>query len=372
VVWGDRIFLTSAVSYGPKVPRRVPERVGAHHNMEPDHSMRFEAFALARSSGETLWRRTLRDEQPHEGTHDTGSWASASCATDGRVLIVPFGSRGLYALNLDGEVLWERDFGDMFTKHGHGEGSTPLLTKGLVVTQWDHEGESFVVALDVRDGTEVWRDARAEVTSWSSPIAVNVDGVTQVVTAATGRIRGQELRTGKRLWSVGGLSNNVVASPVSLGGRLFAGSSYEIRSMVGVSLSGAKGDLDGGDHVLWRRSRDTPYVASFLLDESRLCFVRHLSGMLTCLDPDTGRALWGPAKLPGIRRVFASPVGTGARIYVSGQGGATVVVGPGPAFEILATNTLDEGATASAAIVGDVLFLRTHTSLVALGNPVTP
>jgi outer membrane protein assembly factor BamB len=372
VVWGDRIFLTTAVSHGGALSRRVPERIGAHNNLEPDRRMRFEVWAISLEDGDLLWKRTLRDEQPHEGIHDTGSWASASCATDGSVLVVPFGSRGLFVLDLDGRTLWERDLGDMWTKHGHGEGSSPLLVGDLIITQWDHEEASFLVALDKRTGKERWRASRAEVTSWSSPIAVDVEGRTQVISSATGRIRGQDLQTGAEIWSVGGLSNNVVASPVSLDGRLIAGSSYEIRAMVAVDLRGAKGNLDGTTKVLWRRTRDTPYVASPVLERERLCFVRHLSGVMTCLAPSTGATLWGPEKIPGLRRVFSSPVSAAGRLYVSGKGGKTVVLGPGSGPIVLATNTLSEGATASAAVVGNRLILRTHGHLYSLSEGEPP
>ncbi len=372
VVWDKTIFITTAVAHGELLPRPLPERVGAHNNVAPSSRMRFEIWAVSLGDGSVRWKRTLRDEQPHEGAHETGSWASASCATDGEVLIVPFGSRGLFALSLDGERLWETDLGDMFTKHGHGEGSSPLLVGELVITQWDHEEGSFLVALDKRSGVERWRTARREVTSWASPIAVEVDGVLQVITAATGRVRGQAALTGDAIWEAGGLSNNVVASPVASEGRLFVGSSYEVRSMFAVSLSGAKGDITGSEHVLWKRTRDTPYVASPILAHGRMCFLRHLSAMMTCVDPATGVAQWGPKKLPGLRRVFSSPVGAPGRTYVTSQEGVTVVLGSGPQFQVLATNRLDEGATASPALVGDVFVMRTERALYALREQKTP
>ena len=326
VVWDGVIILTTAVPYGEDLPRRVPERIGAHHNLEPSRRLRFEVWAVSLLDGTVVWKKALVDEQPHEGVHETGSWASASCSTDGEVLVVPFGSRGLYALSLAGEQLWSVDLGDMFTKHGHGEGSSPLLVGDLVITQWDHEEASFLVALDKRSGVERWRSSREELTSWASPIAVEVDGVTQVITAATGRVRGQNATTGAAIWEAGGLSHNVVASPVAARGRLFVGSSYEIRSMFALSLEGARGDLSQTSHLLWKRSRDTPYVASPTLEDGRLCFLRHLSAMMTCVDPTTGVAHWGPRKLPGLRRVFSSPVGAGGRLYVTSQEGSTVVM----------------------------------------------
>ncbi len=372
VVWNGVIYLTTAVTFGPELDRLVPERPGAHHNRAPDRAMRFEALAISLVDGDVRWRRTLRSEQPHEGAHETASWASASCVTDGEVVIVPFGSRGLFALSPDGEVLWERDLGDMHTKHGHGEGSSPALAHGLVVAQWDHEDASFLVALDRDTGQERWRMARDEVTSWASPIVVDVGGTLQVVTAATGRVRGQDLRSGAIIWEAGGLSHNVVASPVAADGRVFVASSYEVRSMFAVSMGGAQGDVTNTDHVLWRRTRDTPYVASPSLSPGGLCFVRHLSSVLTCVDPATGAATIGPKKRRGLRRVFSSPVSGAGRLYVTSQEGATAVLDLKNELAVLAVNSIGEVVTASPALVGDALVLRSEDALYAIREERAP
>ena len=149
----------------------------------------------------------MRDERPHESTHVTGTWASASAVTDGERVYAFFGSRGLYALDFDGKVLWERDFGHMRTRHEHGEGSSPALYGDTLVVNWDHEGDSFIVALDKRTGEERWRTPRDEMTSWSTPLVVEHGGKAQVVVSATKRVRAYDLATGEEIWQVAGLSN---------------------------------------------------------------------------------------------------------------------------------------------------------------------
>jgi outer membrane protein assembly factor BamB len=157
----------------------------------------------------------LREEQPHEGTHQTGTWASNSAATDGERVYAFFGSRGLYALDMAGGVLWEKDLGDMTIKLGFGEGSSPALHDGRLVINWDHEGDSFIVALDAKTGDELWRRSRDEPTSWATPLVVERDGKAQVVSSATNRVRSYDLATGELLWEASGMTANAAATRCS-------------------------------------------------------------------------------------------------------------------------------------------------------------
>ncbi len=227
IVWGDRIFLTTAVAHGEALAAPEEHDDGAHHNLPASRRQQFVVLAIDRGTGRVLWQKTVRDEQPHEGTHETGSWASNSAVTDGEHVFAFFGSRGLHSLDFDGEVAWHKDFGDMRTRHGHGEGSSPALHGDTLVVNWDHQGESFVVAVDKRTGKERWRVARAEITSWSTPLVVEHGGKAQVIVSATERVRAYDLVTGSVVWEVGGLSRNVVASPVAAGGLVVVGGSYD-------------------------------------------------------------------------------------------------------------------------------------------------
>jgi len=346
VVWGERVFVTTAVAHG------------AHNNVPPQTEQKFMVLALDRRDGKILWERVVRTERPHDSTHETGTWASNSAVTDGRHVIASFGSHGVYGLDVDGKLLWENDLGDMQVKHGHGEGSSPALYGDTVIVNWDHEGESFVVALDKTNGKERWKVARDEATSWSTPLIVEHEGKRQVVISATKRVRGYDLTTGKLLWEAGGLSGNVVASPVAEDGYVYAGSSYEVRNMLAIRLSGAKGDITGTDAVVWTRKRDTPYVPSPLLYDDTLCFLKHYQNLLTCVQAKSGKTLFGPQRLPGIRSVYASPVGAAGRVYIVDLDGTTLIIERGAELKVLATNRLDDSFSASPAIVGNELFLR--------------
>ncbi|MDX1565392.1 MAG: PQQ-binding-like beta-propeller repeat protein, partial [Phycisphaeraceae bacterium] len=287
VIWGDQIFLTSAEPVGPQLPERWSGAPGAHNNRPVRRRHRFLVMAIDRRSGKMLWKRTANEMLPHAGGHETGSLASASAATNGRQVVASFGSYGLYAFDRQGTLLWQRDLGRMQTKHGHGEGASPALYGRTVVVNHDHEGQSYIAAFDAETGRLLWKKNRDEKTSWATPIVIEVDGATQVVVAGSDRIRGYDLKTGRVIWSCRGTSDNIVASPVHAGGVAIVGSSYGRQGMVAVRLAGASGDLDDTDHLLWRRTRRTPYVPSPLFYEGRVFIVKR-GGIASCFDARTG------------------------------------------------------------------------------------
>lgn len=365
IVWGERIFLTTAVAFGEPMPPPVGIRPGSHDNMATVNRQEYTVIAIDRRDGKILWKKTVLTDVPHEGAHQTASFASDSPVTDGVHIYAFFGSAGLYCLDMNGELIWKTDFGKKHTLHGHGEGNSPALYGDTLIVNWDHEGPSFIVALDKTTGKELWRTARDEVTSWSTPLIVEVNGKMQVVVSATNRIRGYDLATGVEIWQCAGMSTNVVGSPVFADGVLYAGSSYEKRAMLAIRLEGAKGDITGSSHVLWSRNRDTPYVPSPLLYEGKLYFLKHYQGILFCLTAKTGETVFGPQRLRDMYNIYASPVGAAGRIYITSREGITTVLKHG-APEILATNTLDDTFSASPALVGKDLFLRGEKHLYCL------
>ena len=368
IVWGDRVFLTTAIATGPALPPRPSTAPGNHDNLPVTHKQKFVVLAIERASGKILWQVTLREALPVEQGHHTASLASASPVTDGKQLIVNFGSFGLYCLDYGGNIVWQKDFGSMQSLHGHGEGSSPALFGNTIVVNWDHEGKSFVVALDKATGDQIWKVERKEVTSWATPIIVEHAGKPQVIISGTSRIRGYDLATGKVLWECGGLSANVVASPVSDGRMVFAGSSYDKRALLAIKLDGAAGDITGTDRVVWNRFRGTPYVPSPLLYDGSLYYLTHYQGILTRVDAASGEDRPGAIRLEGISNIYASPVAAAGRIYITDLDGVTAVVSHGDVPRLVSINRLKEPVAASAAIAGRDLFLRGEKSLYRLAE----
>lgn len=368
VVWGNLVFVTTAEMTGAKKPFTGVTPDGAHNNMNPLFDHQFAVMAIDRQTGAVAWRRTVATRQPHESTHESATWASNSPVTDGEHVLSFFGSNGLYCLDTGGRLLWSRDFGDMQVKHGHGEGASPLLHGETVVVNWDHEGASLIVALAKRTGEELWRQPRDEVTSWATPIVVTHDGQAQVVVSGTRRVRGYDLKTGAVIWEVGGLPGNIVASPVGADGMVFAAGSYEKQTLLAIRLTGAKGELAGTQQIAWQKNRSTPYVPSPLLYDGWLYYLRHYQGVLSRVNAKTGDEPSGPFRLGSVFNIYSSPVAAAGRIYVTDRNGKTLVISNDPEPKALTLNKLDDRFSASAALVGDAIFLRGEKFLYCIGE----
>jgi outer membrane protein assembly factor BamB len=337
VVWRDRLLLTAALAKG-----------SAHE---------FLVLAVARGDGRVLWRRSVKEEEPHEGTHRDGTFAGGSVVTDGERVFAYFGSRGLYALDLAGRLLWERQLGRMRTRNAFGEGASPALHGDTLVVNWDHEEADFVVALDARSGREKWRRERDEPTTWATPHVVVHDGRAQVVVGGTNKVRSYDLTSGEPVWEAPGLTANVIPSPVSAEGMVYAMSGFRGNALRAIRLADARGALAGPPGLAWSFDRDTPYVPSPLLYRGALYFLKSNSGVLTSLDARTGQPRY-TERLDAVPNVYASPVAAAGRIYVVGRDGAAVVLADGAAPRVLATNRLEDGFDASPALVGEELYLR--------------
>ena len=369
IVWGNMIFVTAAVEVGEEFEPPHPPRPGAHDNLPVTRAAEFYVIAVERESGKILWQRQVNELVPREGGHISASLASASVATDGIRVYAHFGSFGTYALDFDGKILWETQLGQMHSKHGHGEGASPIVHDGKLFIVWDHEEQSFVTALAADTGQEVWRVLRDEVTSWSSPIVVELDGQSQLVVNGTHRIRGYDTASGKVVWECGGLSNNVVASPVFNDGVLIAGSSYEKRAMLAIRLnSTTQGDITGTDRVLWNRQNLTPYVPSLLAFQEHLYYLRHYQGILSRVAIESGEDAPGPIRLQGFREIYASPIAADGKIYITDREGTTVVISADDYPRTLGINQIDDRVNASLAVVGGELFIRGEKALYSFAN----
>ena len=383
IVWGDKVFLLTAVAVGdpaplatPEVSRRQPppDRAGRRdgrggrrggRGAQEVRAQQFTVMAFDRDTGAVVWERVAREALPHEGYQQpNGSYASGSAVTDGERLYAFFGSWGLYAYNLDGELQWEVDLGDRLMRNGFGEGTTPVLYGDTLVVTWDHiGGQSFVAALDARTGEERWRSNRDEIDTWATPLVVEHAGRAQVITPAMNQVYSYDLETGETIWRSRGTTMNVIPSPVHADGMVYVTSGYRGNNLQAIRLADARGDIAGTDAIVWQLDRDTPYVPSPLLYDDALYVLKSNDGILSAFDPATGEPHYALQRLQGIPNVFASPVGAAGRVYITGRDGATLVIRQGPGYEVLAVNQLDDGFDASPALVDDELYLRGHRYL---------
>jgi outer membrane protein assembly factor BamB len=288
IVWGDLVLLSTAVD-----------------SASPAGARDFVVMAVGRSDGAERWRRVVHSEVPHEGTHQHNSYASASLLTDGRRVYAYFGSRGLYALDLTGQVLWQKQLGRMQTRNGFGEAASPALHADTLVVTWDHEGPDFVVALDAASGKERWRRERDEPTTWATPLVITGEGAPQVVVSGTNRVVSYDLATGAERWRAGGLTLNAIPSPVYADGVVYLTAGFRGNALQAIRVSEARGEVTAAPALVFRHDRDTPYVPSPLLYKGQLYFLKSNSGVLTCLDAKDGSVRFSE-RLEAVPNVYAS------------------------------------------------------------------
>lgn len=368
IVWNDRLFVTTAIATDepppavqseeePREEGRRGGRGGRFGQAPPKQLYEFKVYCLDRETGKVVWERSATKAVPHEGLHQTNTYASASPITDGEHLWAFFGSYGLYCYDLDGNEIWQRDLGDMRTRSGFGEGASPALYQETLVVNWDHEGQSFITALDARTGDQNWKVDRDEPTTWVTPLIVEGAGKVQVIVNASNRVRSYDLANGEVIWECGGQVGNPIPTPVTLDGVVYCMTGFRGSALYAIPLD-SQGDITDTDKIAWSSNRNTPYVPSPLLYDGCLYFTKGNEAILTVLEAKTGQNVAGPKRLAGISSIYASPVAAKDRIYITGRDGTTLVFQHGDNPQLLATNALDDPIDASPALVGDRIFLR--------------
>jgi outer membrane protein assembly factor BamB len=382
VIWGDKIFLTTAVPTGKTVAPEAPasnadgqtgggRRGGGNpaSGAGAGEEHKFVVMAIDRNTGKTLWERVAKTAVPHEGYHRAyGSFASNAPLTDGKYLYASFGSRGIYCYDLNGKLIWEKDMGvQLRMRLQFGEGSAPALHGNLLIHPFDQEGSSFAVALDKRTGKEVWRVTRDEQSSWSTPFVADHKGKKQVVISATKKVRAYEPETGKLIWECAGLGANVIPQPVQFNDTVLVMSGFRDPKLMAIRL-GKEGDLTGTDAVLWNQTRGLSYTPSPVLHDNKFYTLTD-NGMLSCFNATTGEPYYHQQRLPQADSFKASPIGANGKLYLASENGVVTVIKMGEKFEILATNTMtDQFFVASPVVAEGELFLRSKTHLFCISE----
>ncbi len=353
VIWGNQVFVTTAVP-----------AIGGDSGSLP--TLEFRLLCFDRSNGKLVWQQTAIVATPHQKTHETNGFASASPCTDGQHVYAHFGSRGLFCYTMTGELKWKReDFGKMQTKNDFGEGSSPTLEGDRILVPWDHEGPSALFALDKLTGKTIWKADRDEPSCWATPLVVDHAGGKQVVMNGQTCARSYDLQTGKELWRCGGQTQRPCASPVAGHGMVFVGSGHKGSYFAAFRLDGT-GDIQGTDNVAWEIVQDTPDIASPLLSSGRLYFHKGKSGLLSCVDAATGKPHYMASRIQGLDGIYASPVAAGGHVYLTSRTGTTVVIRDADELSIVATNDVDETVDATPAPVDSELFIRGEKHLFCI------
>jgi outer membrane protein assembly factor BamB len=380
IVWGDRLFVTTAISSRGEATFK-PGLYGEGTASEDRSVHRFDVLALDKRTGKVLWQKTAYEGEPKEKRHIKATYANATPATDGKVVVAFFGSQGVYAFDLDGKPLWSRDLGRLDAgaydapDYEWGTASSPVFYKDLVIVQCDQQKDSFLVALRVRDGSVAWRTAREELPSWATPTVYTGQGAdkAELVTNAPRFIRGYDPATGQELWRLGRSSNITAPTPVFDRDLIVVMSGRRPNAPIFVVKAGARGDItlpEGattGGPVLWTKEKAGSYMPTPLIYRDHLYVIKN-QGILTCYDLRSGEIRY-EQRLPDVTSGFsASPVAADGKIYVPSEDGDVFVLRAGPRYELVARNALGQPIMASPAVSDGVLYVRGERDLFAIAK----
>jgi len=375
VVWGDQVFVTTAISSDPKQKFRT----GLYGDTDPvnDNSPhQWKVMAFDKNTGKLLWEQIACEGIPKTKRHPKSSQASPSPATDGKVVIAYFGSMGLYAYSISGKLLWKKDLGIQnagwfFDPDSEwGAGSSPVIFKNSVIVQCDRQKDSFLAAYDLKDGKELWRTARAEISSWGTPTIVQAKDHAEIATNGPKAIRGYDADTGKQLWTLGPNSEITCTTPVSSNGLIFVTAGYPPVQPIYAIKVGSTGDLtlkdgkDSSDAIAWSKLRGGVYLPSPIAYGEYLYMLSN-NGVLSAYEAKSGTRVYQQRVGEGGSFV-ASPVEAGGMLYLSDEDGDVYVVKAGAQYELLAKNSIGEPILATTALAGNVLIVRGEKHLFAV------
>jgi outer membrane protein assembly factor BamB len=378
IVWGDRIYITTAVSSRPGATFK-PGLYGEGTASEDRSVHRWQLLAFDRRTGRLAWERTAYEGAPREKRHIKSTYANATPATDGRVIVAFFGSQGLYAFDMDGRPLWTKDLGVLnagaydLPEYEWGTASSPIIYKDLVIVQCDTQNESFLLAANVKNGETVWKTKREELPSWGTPTVVEPpNGRPELVTNASNFVRGYDPATGEELWRLGGSSKITAPTPFAASGLVVVASGRAPERPLFVIRPGGRGDITPGDgvsgpHLAWRRTGRGSYMPTPIVYGTTL-YVLGNAGLFDAYDLKTGEEIYRQ-RLPHQGSGFsASPVAADGRIYLSSEDGDIFVVRAGPSFELIAKNPMGEPLMATPALAGGRMYVRGERHLFAIGS----
>ncbi len=377
VVWGDRVYLVTAISGDSKQSFRTG-LYGDTDSVTDNTPHSWKVYALDAKSGKIVWEQTAHQGLPRTKRHPKSSQASPSPVTNGKVVVAYFGSEGLYAYSTEGKLIWKKDLGLQnagwfFDPDSEwGAASSPVIHKESVIVQCDRQKDSFIAAYHLSTGKELWRTARKEIPTWGSPTLVAGKDRVEVVTNGSKAIRGYDADTGKELWTLGPNSEVACTTPVAAHGLIFVTAGYPPVQPIYAIKQGSNGDLtlkDGktsSDSIAWSVQRGGVYLPSPIVVGDHLYALSN-NGILTCYDAKTGTRIY-QQRVGGGGSYAAAPVAAGGKLYLASEDGDIHVVKAGPQYELLGKNPMGEILMATPALAGDVMIVRGHKHLFAVGE----
>ncbi len=376
VVWGDRIFVTTAIS-SDATQKLLPGLYG-DTDSSPDRSPhKWRVMALDKRTGKVVWDQLAYEGVPKTKRHPKSSQASASPVTNGSVVVAYFGSEGLYCYSIEGKLLWKKDLGVQTSgwffdpDSEWGVGSSPVIYENSVIVLCDRQKDSFIAAFDLNGGRELWRTARAEIPTWGTPTLVQSRDRVEVATNGSKAIRGYDAVTGKELWTLGPNSEIACTTPVAASGLIYVTAGYPPVQPIYAIKAGSNGDLtlkdgkDSSDSIAWSKRSGGVYLPTPIL-YGDLFYTVSNNGVLTAYEAATGNRVY-QQRIPGSSFV-ASPVAAGGNLYIASEDGDVFVVKSGPKYELIGKNAIGEPILATPAFADDMLIVRGERRLYAISG----
>ncbi len=374
VIWGDKLFITTAVSASDSGALRTG-LYGDIDSVADESEHVWKTLAYDKKSGKLLWERELSRGVPAVKRHTKSSHATATAATDGERIVVFFGSEGLHCLDMDGNVLWSKKFGVLDAGYYQVPeaqwefGNSPVIHEGEVIVLADVQKGGFLAALRLEDGKELWRVERQDVPTWGAPLVVTTGQKTQIVVNGWRHAGGYDFETGAELWRVNGGGDIPVPSPVYGDGRFYLTSAHGPLAPVYAVAEGRRGETnltaDEADGLAWVTQRKGAYMATPLLLDGLLYVVRW-NGIVVCLNAETGAVVYEERLPPGA--YTASPVGGDGKLYLANEEGDVLTIRSGKEFAVLSKTTAPDPILATPAISEGVVYLRTSRELIGIGR----
>jgi outer membrane protein assembly factor BamB len=376
-IWGNRLFITTAVSTADKAGFK-PGLYGDVTPIQDSSVHEWKVYCIEKSNGKILWERTSYKGVPKIKRHPKSTHANSTIATDGKYVVAFFGSEGLYCYDIDGKLLWQKNFGvlkSVFFTMQKAEwefASSPIIYKGVLIIQCDVLENSFVAAYDVKTGVELWKSERDEYPGWCTPNIYTNAGKTYVAVNGFKHRGGYDFATGKEVWKMSGGGDIQIPTPVIGNNLIYFNSAHGKSSPIIAVKTSATGDITlNGDEtsnsgVQWSLPRGGSYIQTMLLYRDLLYNV-NWNGTINCLDPSTGKEVYN-AKLGSAKSFIASPVASDGRIYIVDEEGTVYIIKDGNTFNLLAEMPMKDICMTAPAITDGMIFFRTQHNLFAVGK----
>jgi outer membrane protein assembly factor BamB len=377
VIWGDRVYITTAVSSGDngEIKTGIFGDVGSVNDSSVHE---WKVLCYNKNNGRLEWERTACRGVPQVKRHPKSTHANSTAVTDGRHLVVFFGSEGLYCYDMDGHLEWGKDFGilrSVFFAANSAEwefASSPILYENVVIVQCDVLDNSFVAALDADTGDELWKVPREDYPGWATPNIYLDQGQARVVVNGYRHIGAYDFKTGREIWRMSGGGDIPIPTPVIGEDLVYFNSAHGRQSPIFAVRKNAEGNITpasnetSNEFVAWSLPRDGAYMQTMILYEG-LLYCCKWNGTITCYDAFTGEAAYRE-KLGDVKSFTASPVISDGRLFIPDDEGSVYIIQTGRDFKLLDTLPLGDVCMATPALSDGMMVFRTQSQLIAIGD----